>query len=160
MAFRVRWDLHMLLVYYLSILNSCFWHTELVPVMILPNRVCTLCFRRRKKRGKNKCLVIYKSPLTKGRKIVLLMKVSPLGLFLLAFNTKLFRWISFVDKLIVAKNRIFQISWIFHEFICAVVSINPPTNGTSLFACLQINTQVNSLTTSCIIFSRLPALTR
>ena len=38
---------------------------------------------------------------------MLFMKNSPLGLSMLAFNAKLFRWISFVDKLIVAKNRIF-----------------------------------------------------
>ena len=96
MVFRVRWGLYMLLIYYLSILNSSIWHKEWISDMIFPNRVFTLCFGTRK-RGKH-ALGIYKSSLTKGRKLCNWWKCRPFGVSLLAYNAKLFRWISYMYR--------------------------------------------------------------
>ena len=76
-GFRVRLGLHMLMIYYFSILNSYYLNTELLSDIIFPKTACTLCFRTRK-RG-NMRLVIYKSALTKGGGggTVLSVKVSP-----------------------------------------------------------------------------------
>ena len=64
--------------------------------MIFPNLVFTRCFRTRK-RGKH-ALGNLHIVLTRGERIVLLMKVSPSWCFFVAFSAKLFRWISFVHN--------------------------------------------------------------
>ena len=89
----MRWGLHMLLICYLSILNSCIWHKEWSSGMIFPNRVFTLCFGTLRKRGKHALGNLQiKSSLTKGRKLCNWWKFRPLGVSLVAYNAKLFRW--------------------------------------------------------------------